>query len=275
MKLLLTCLLFTPFLFAQKGNKKRDSIKSDFDSLLIGEWTLDRVDFFDDSYFYSDPKGFNSQLQNSKKIKITADSIFIQSDSTVRFYYPIHHYSYHVEYDKLLNTSYLKLFTGKPKRLIQRQMYEIRSSTQDQLVISSYYYLHEGLESASFSIAYTYRKAGVTAILDALKGKWVLDAAVPSTFLSDQDSTEHVFVRMNQAEGNPAEDYSMELTFLEDGHKHVLQVEQHDRYSGAYGILNFHIDPANNRICFVMKNGTVVYTYQITSDQQLFLRKVS
>lgn len=273
MKLLLSCLLFTPFLFAQKGSKKDDSIKFYMDSLLIGEWTLDRVEFFDDSYFYSDPKGFNSQLQHPKKIKITADSIFIQPDSTVRFYYPIHHYSYQVEYDKLLNTSFLKLFTGKPKRLIQKKMHEIRSSTQDQLVISSYYYLHEGLETASFSIVYTYRKAGVAAVLDALEGKWVLDTAVPSTFLSDQDSTEHVFVRMNQGEANPAEDYSMELTFLEDRYKHVLQVEQHDRNSGAYGILNFHIDPANNRIYFVMKNGTVAYSYQMTADEKLILRR--
>ena len=274
MKLLLSFLLFTPFLFAQKGSKKDDTIKFHMDSLLIGEWTLDRVEFFDDSYFYSDPKGFNSQLQHPKKIKITADSILIQSDSTQRFYYPIHHYSYHVEYDKLLNTSYLKLFTGKPKRLIQREMYEIRSSTQDQLVISSYHYLHEGLESASFSIVYTYRKAGVAAVLDALEGKWVLDAAVPSTFLSDQDSTEHVLVRMNPGEANPAEDYSMELTFLEDRYKHVLQVEQHGWYSGAYGILNFHIDPANNRIYFVMKNGTVAYSYQMTADEKLILRRL-
>jgi hypothetical protein len=166
------------------------------------------------------------------------------------------------------------LFTGKPKRLIQREMYEIRSSTQDQLVISSYHYLHEGLESTSFSIVYTYRKAGVAAILDALEGKWVLDAAVPSTFLSDQDSTEHVFVRMNPGEANPAEDYSMELTFLEDRYKHVLQVEQHDRYSGAYGILNFHIDSANNRIYFVMKNGTIAYSFQMTADEKLILRRL-
>jgi hypothetical protein len=274
MKLLLTCLLFTPFLFAQKSNKKRDSIKSEFDSLLIGEWTLYRVEFYDDSYFYSDPKGFNSQLQNPKKIRITSDSILILPDSTQRFYIPPHKYLYRVEYDKLLNISYLKFYTGKPKRLFQKEMYEIRSSTQDQLVISSYYYLHEGLESASFSIVYTYRKAGVTAVLDALKGKWVLDAAVPSTFLSDQDSTEHVFVRMNQDEANPAEGYSMELTFLEDRYKHVLQVEQHDRYSGAYGILNFHIDPANNRIYFIMKNGTVAYSYQMTADEKLVLRRL-
>jgi hypothetical protein len=234
---------------------------------------LVRVDFYDDSYFYSAPSGFNYQLQNHKKIKITADSIFIQPDSTQRFYVPIDKYLYRIEYDKLLNISYLKLYTGKPKRLFQKEMYEILSSTQDQLVISSYYYLHEGLESASFSIVYTYRKAGVTAVLDALKGKWVLDAAVPSTFLSDQDSTEHVFVRMNQGEANTAKDYSMELTFLEDRYQHVLHVEQHNRYLGVYGILNFYIDPANNLIYFIMKHETIAYSYQMTADEKLILRR--
>lgn len=148
----------------------KDMEQEQLKELIVGDWQLDQTEMVDGYAIHSDENRLTSQVDRSKKITITSDSIYNHRDSTLRFYVRNRNFSYKFLYDSLLRAHYLTLYEGKSKKQTEVESYEILKCTVDELILRSYHFLNEGLDHVSISIVYIYRKERVTICLTERAG---------------------------------------------------------------------------------------------------------
>tara|TARA_R110002050_G_scaffold263736_2_gene404363 strand:- start:19 stop:519 length:501 start_codon:yes stop_codon:yes gene_type:complete len=162
MKLILILLLISPTLFAQKKITDALQYHVPFNTLIMGNWKLTDVEVVDGFNVVSDTNRFKSQKKRNNNITITADSIYSQRDTTLRFYVRNQNFSYKIQYDSIMCSNYLKLYAGERRKLREVESYEIIKCAIDELVLKSYQFFDNGLDLTSISIVYTFRKNGVS-----------------------------------------------------------------------------------------------------------------
>lgn len=140
------------------------------DSLIQGNWYLTQTAIFDSYNIYSDSNKFTLEERANREITITADSLILPRDNSLRYYIRQQNYTYQIEFDSLVSVYNLKLLTGKRKKIREVASYEIIKCSTEELVIKSYQFLHNGLDYSSFSIVYTYRRKGVRNLFEEIKG---------------------------------------------------------------------------------------------------------
>ncbi len=200
MKVLVFILMFSQFASSQRlvFEKPFNVDYFKMDSIILGDWSLFKVDLYNDYYFFDDTNKSSKLKNGHQKLRFTTDSIFTTPDHMERYYIRHNNYSYKIEYDSIYQANYIKLFQGKKKKQKELTSYEIIKCTIDELIIKSYLYLNQGLDMNPLSIIYSYRKdIDSTLSPELLSGNWYYSSTKYFDLYSSDDSTTFHFSREN------------------------------------------------------------------------------
>lgn len=271
MKLILVFLLISPTLFSQDEVRNTIYEHELFDSLIRGNWQLTQVEIVDGYNIISDTNRFISQESRIKKITITSDSIYNHRDTTLRFYVRNRNYSYKIKYDTIMRSNYLNLYSGKGRKLHKEESYEIVKCSIDELVIKSYQFLNNGLDFTSISIVYTYRKDGVSDLLNKIAGEWFYCSNQSNSFMTENDSLTYEFMRASDDFVCQKSNNHIDLEFKRENYENMVEFVFSNEYGGVLGKSNFNIDPINSLIYIMSTNKSFVYNYKVVNSEKLIL----
>lgn len=275
MKLIIVFLLISPTLLAQNNVRNAMHDIESFRTLIKGDWQLAQVEIVDRYNIFSDTNRFISQETHNKKITITSDSIYNHRDTTLRYYVHNRNYSYTIQYDSIMRSNYLKLYSsGKRRKLLEEESYEIINCTIDELVIKSYQILNNGLDYKSISLLYTYRKNGVTDLLKEISGDWFYCSDRSNSFMTENDTLTYEFIRTSNDSICQKSDNHVDLEFTRENYENVVNLSLYGEYVGVYGKTKFSIDPINNLIYLrtnKTNNETLVYNFKLAKKEKLIL----
>ena len=271
MKLFFVLLLISPFLFSQENDKNEMHDYNLIDTLIKGDWQLARVEIVDGYDILSDTNRFKSQESMIKKITITSDSIHNHRDSTLRFYTRNRSYSYRIKYDSIIRSNYLNLYSGSGRHLREVESYRIVKCAIDELVIQSYQFLDNGLDYTSISIVYTYRKNGVSDLLNEIKGKWVYCSTDDIFNLFDSlDTSQFTFTRISDDTVCGEYDRNFMLDFSRSNLNNMCYISSSTKYSAyAFG-MTFMLDPENDLLYFG-NDDYIVYDILSLNQEELVI----
>lgn len=258
-------------MFAQNNVRNGMLYHEQIDSLIKGDWYLTQSDIIDGYNITSDTNRYTSQRSQNKKITFTSDSIYNHRDSTLRYYVRNQNFSYLIQYDSLMRENNLKLYSGRKRKLHEVESYEIVKCSINELIIKSYQFLNDGLDYTSMSIVYTYRKVGVTDLLNEISGGWYCCSNQRNSFLNETDSITYEFKRTSNDSVCMKSDNHIDLEFKRENYENMVNFQFHDEYSGVQGKLKYSIDTKNNLIYFMTKNETLVYNYKVLNNEKLIL----
>ena len=241
------------------------------DSLIKGDWHLTQIDIIDDYSITSTTNRFNLQASQNKKITFTSDSIYSHRDSTIPYYISLKNYSYKIQYDSIVRENFLKLYSGKKRKLHEVESYEIIKCTLDELIVRRFQLLNTGMGYSSFSIVYTYRKEGVSDALNEITGEWFDCSNQKNLFMTEKNSLAYEFVRGSndsifQNSGN-----CIDLVFNQANYENEIYFAFSYGYSGIRINSIFNIDPKEKLIYLLSTDKSLVYSYKVVNNEKLIL----
>ena len=271
MKLILVFLLITPTIFSQNNDRNAMFNNQLFDSLIIGDWQLAKVEIVDGYNVISDTNRFESQASRIKKITITSDSIYNHRDTTLRYYIRNRNYSYKIKYDSIMRSNYLKLYSGKGRKLHEEDSYEIIACSIDEFVIKSYQFLNNGLDYTSISIVYTFRKNEISDLFERIKGNWFYCSNQINSFMTDNDSLTYEFMRAPIDSVCRKSENHVDLEFKRVDYKNKVEISEYDKHSCIIQETQFSISPINNLMYIIGFNKSFVYNFELVNNEKLIL----
>jgi hypothetical protein len=276
MKLSLLFLIISQTLIAQRSylvpsTQSQQEIKT----LLLGDWHLYKSEIIDEYINFDQNKTLDIEAKK-RNITFTSDSIFSNIDSTFRFYFPIQNYAYKIEYDSLMKQSSIQLYTGKKRKLHKVESYDLLKCSSYELIIRSNKHIWNGIDNASFSIIYRYKRElpsleYINFSADLQKGKWYYSSNLKtSSFLSEENKDIFEFSNTNKNPNYQDSNYFIELDFKRNEYDDYLSISSYSKFDGSWGSINYTID-INKKLLYLYYKKPLVYNIELLNAEKLIL----
>lgn len=246
------------------------------DSLILGEWELEKVEIVNGYYEIEDSNRFVSTNLYNHKLSIYSDSIIVIQDSASRFYLRDKVFSYSFEYDEFRKNPVLQLQEinrFKPRKRIPNYNFfkhGIISCTDEKLVLIHNSYLEDGLASPTFSYLYTYKKPTKSPAIDSLiTGKyWHLCSETHLDFLTENETQTYEFQKVDTNNLIDCPKNGTSLDFIKNSS--TLFYSSYGAFDGVLFKGTYRLD-FQNKLLYLLNENVYVYNILLANENQLTL----
>ena len=276
MKFLLLFFLSISTAYSQVKEHFYNEFGLPIDSLILGDWELEKVEVVNGYYEIEDSNRFVSTNLYNHRLSIYNDSIVLIQDSASRFYLRAKLFSYSFEYDEYLKKPVLQLKginKFKPRKRIPNYNFfkhEIISCTDEKLVLIHSSYLEDGLASPTVSYLYTYKKPTKSSAIDSLitGGYWRICSEIHLDFLSEKETQTFEFQKVDTTNITDCPKNGISLDFIENSD--TLFYSSYGDFDGVLFKGSYRLD-TQNKLLYVLSQDVYVYNILLATENQLTL----
>lgn len=252
------------------------------DSLILGEWELEKVEIIDRYNEIKDSNRFVSNSLQNHTLSIFADSIVILPDLSSRYYRRNKVFEYLInqpEYRKnpVLQLQEVNKFKPRTRKRSKKIFhYEIISCTDEKLVLLYSSFVDDGLASPTVSHLYTYKKPTISTAIDSLimSGYWRICSETYLDFLSDNSMQTFEFQKVDTIDLGDCPNKGIDLEFKSNNNFKTLtySTSSHRLYvvDGFIGQFQYRLD-TQNKLLYVLSQDVYVYNILLVNENQLTL----
>lgn len=283
MKLFFLFFLSISTAFSQVKEQYYNEFGLPIDSLILGDWELEKVEIVNGYYEIEDSNRFVSTNLFNHKLSIYSDSIVVIQDSASRFYLRDKVFSYSFEYDEFRKNPVLQLQEinrFKPRKRIPNYNFfkhGIIKCTDEKLVLIHSSYLEDGLASPTVSYLYTYKKPTKSNATDNLISgvKWYFCSDTYQNFLSENDTQPFEFQKVDTNNLIDCPKHEINIEFIQSENSKVLYCSSSTRKlfvteGLVYRNSKYRID-TQNKLLYVLSKDLYVYHILLSTENQLTL----
>jgi hypothetical protein len=253
-----------------------------FDSLILGDWELEKVEIVNGYYEIEDSNRFVSTNLYNHKLSIYSDSIVVIQDSASRFYRRDKVFSYSFDYDEFQKKPVLELQEVnrfKPRKRIPNYNFfkhGIISCTDEKLVLIHSSYLEDGLASPTVSYLYTYKKPTKSSAIDSLISgvKWYFCSDTYQNFLSENETQTFEFQKVDTTNIIDCPKHEINIEFIQsENSKELIYSSSSRKLFVTEGVLfkgTYRLD-FQNKLLYILSKDVYVYNILLANQNQLTL----
>ncbi len=253
------------------------------DSLILGEWELEKVEIVNVLNHINDTNKFVSTYYHDHNLSIYSDSIAIILNPDSRFFRRNKVFKFMISqriYRKnpVLELQEITLFkTRKGSPYYNFFNNEIITCTDERLVLLNSTYVEEGLAIPSISNLYTYKKPTKSTAIDSLITgvKWYFCSDTNQIFLSENETQPFKFQKVDTNNLTDCPKHEINIEFIQSENSKELACSSSTRklfvIDGLiYRNSKYRID-TQNKLLYVLNKDVYVYNILLVNENQLTL----
>jgi YHS domain-containing protein len=253
------------------------------DSLILGDWELEKVEIVNGYYEIEDSNRFVSNSLQNHTLSIFADSIVILPDLSSRYYRRNKVFEYLInqpEYRKnpVLQLQEVNKFKPRTRKRSNKFFhYEIISCKDEKLVLLYSSFVDDGLASPTVSHLYTYKKPTKSTSIDSLITgvKWYFCSDTNQNFLSENETQTFEFQKVDTNNLIECPKHEINIEFLQSENSKELACSSSTRkFFVIDGLIyrnsKYRID-TQNKLLYLLNTDVYVYNILLVNENQLTL----
>ncbi|MEN9302222.1 MAG: hypothetical protein RL264_651 [Bacteroidota bacterium] len=247
------------------------------DSVILGEWELEKVEIVNGFYHDEDSNRHFSNNFENHKLYFSTDTLWFYPDLNTVFYRRKKCYTF-----SMIETLYSKKPTlklqeinsyksRKKKKLGKISInHEIISCTNKKLLLLDHQYNIDGFARPTVSYLYTYKKSIKTSRIDSLitGGYWRLCSETHLDFLSEHETQPFEFQNVDTNNSTDCPKNGTTLDFLENSD--TLFYSSYGAFDGVLFKGTYRLD-TQNKLLYLLNKDLYVYNILLANENQLTL----
>lgn len=282
MKLFFLFFLSISTAFSQVKEQYYNDFGLPIDSLILGDWELEKVEYVNVLNHIYDTNKFVTTYYHDHNLSIYSDSIAIFLNPDSRFFRRDKVFKFMIEqliYRKnpVLQLQEITIFkTRKGSPYYNFFNNEIITCTDEKLVLLNSSYIEEGLAIPSFSNLYTYKKPTKSSAIDSLiTGKyWRLCSEKYLDFLSENETQTFEFQKVDTNNLIDCPKHEINIEFIQsENSKEIIYSSSTRQLFFTDGVLfkgTYRLD-FQNKLLYLLNKDVYVYNILLANENQLTL----
>lgn len=254
------------------------------DSVILGEWELEKVEIVNGFYHVEDSNRYTSNNFENHKLYFSTDTLWFYPDLNTVFYRRKKCYTF-----SMIETLYSKKPTlklqeinsyksRKKKKLGKISInHEIITCTDDKLVLLDKQSNIDGFARPAVSYLYTYKKPTKSTAIDSLiTGKyWHLCSETHLDFLSENETQPFEFQKVDTTNTIDCPKHEIKIEFIQSENSKELACSCSTRKlfvteGLVYRNSKYRID-TQNKLLYLLNKNLYVYNILLANENQLTL----
>jgi hypothetical protein len=283
MKFLLLFFLSISTAFSQVKKQYYNEFGLPIDSLIIGEWELEKVEIVNGFYHVEDSNRYVSNNFENHKLYFSTDTLWFYPDLNTVFYRRKKCYTFtmiETLYSKkpTLKLQEINSYKTRKKKNYQKYIdYEIITCTDDKLVLLDKQSNIDGFARPTVSYLYTYKKPTKSSAIDSLITgvKWYFCSDTYQNFLSENDTQPFEFQKFDTNNLIDCPKHEINIEFIQSENSKELACSSSTRKlfvteGLVYRNSKYRIDN-QNKLLYLLNKDIYVYNILLASENQLTL----
>jgi hypothetical protein len=276
MKLFLLFFLCISTAYSQIKEQFFNEFGLPIDSLIIGEWELEKVEIVNGFYHVEDSNRYVSNNFENHKLYFSTDTLWFYPDLNTVFYRRKKCYTFtmiETLYSKkpTLKLQEINSYKTRKKKNYQKSInYEIITCTDDKLVLLDKQSNIDGFARPAVSYLYTYKKPTKSSAIDSLiTGKyWHLCSETHLDFLSENETQTYEFQKVDTNNLIDCPKKGTSLDFIKNSS--TLFYSSYGAFDGVLFKGTYRLD-FQNKLLYLLNENVYVYNILLANENQLTL----